>query len=142
MLVLRVAINPDTVQRFTVSAKQIEPPPQPVSGEPAPQSHRQITYNIIGQFYYIIFRLSLMSIHHIMIQIRRSLKKYKPWRHTEILVAKFKLSCDTSRILNLRIPALKASSSLLGLTLYIVSRYIYILKIVSYPVQSQLSKEL
>ncbi|KAH9476541.1 putative ATP-dependent helicase [Psilocybe cubensis] len=45
--VCRVAINPDSVQRFTVNAAQIEPPPQPVLGEPAPQSRRQIEYNRI-----------------------------------------------------------------------------------------------
>ncbi|KAF9566044.1 hypothetical protein CPC08DRAFT_682833 [Agrocybe pediades] len=48
--VCRVAINPDTVQRFTVQSLQAvkaEPPPQPISGEPAPQSRRQIVYNTI-----------------------------------------------------------------------------------------------
>lgn len=47
-VIISVAINPDSVQRFTVNAAQIEAPPQPVLGEPAPQSHRQIDYNRIG----------------------------------------------------------------------------------------------
>ncbi|KAF8963293.1 SNF2 family N-terminal domain-containing protein [Flammula alnicola] len=45
--VCRVAIDPATVQRFTINAIETEPPPQLVAGEPAPQSHRKITYNAI-----------------------------------------------------------------------------------------------
>jgi len=45
--VCRVAVNPDTVQRFTVDTVNLEPPPQPKAGEPAPKSSRTITYNAI-----------------------------------------------------------------------------------------------
>jgi len=45
--VCRVAVNPDTVQRFTVNTVNLEPPPQLKSGEPAPESRRIITYNVI-----------------------------------------------------------------------------------------------
>ncbi|KDR77994.1 hypothetical protein GALMADRAFT_244962 [Galerina marginata CBS 339.88] len=45
--VCRVPIDPENVQRFTVNANVVEPPPQPVAGEPAPQSHRKINYNTI-----------------------------------------------------------------------------------------------
>lgn len=46
-----VAVDLDTIQRFTVNAVEKEPPmPRLVAGEPVPQSHRQITYNTIGLF--------------------------------------------------------------------------------------------
>jgi E3 ubiquitin-protein ligase SHPRH len=42
-----VAINPDTVQRFTVNPTEAEAPQQPVEGYAAPQSMRKISYNFI-----------------------------------------------------------------------------------------------
>ncbi|KAH6907324.1 SNF2 family N-terminal domain-containing protein [Coprinopsis sp. MPI-PUGE-AT-0042] len=44
--VCRVAVNPDTVQRFTTSQNE-EAPKQPINGESAPQSRRKIVYNNI-----------------------------------------------------------------------------------------------
>ncbi|CAA7263986.1 unnamed protein product [Cyclocybe aegerita] len=44
--VCRVPVDPKTVQRFTINEN--EAPPQPVAGEPAPQSRRRIVYNTIG----------------------------------------------------------------------------------------------
>lgn len=46
--VCRVAIDPDTVQRFTVNAAEAEAPRQPVNGQAAPQSTRRLEYNFIG----------------------------------------------------------------------------------------------
>ncbi|KAF6756271.1 SNF2 family N-terminal domain-containing protein [Ephemerocybe angulata] len=45
--VCRVAINPDTVHRFTVNAADADAPKQPVGGEAAIESKRKITYNFI-----------------------------------------------------------------------------------------------
>ncbi|KAJ3508855.1 hypothetical protein NLJ89_g5529 [Agrocybe chaxingu] len=44
--VCRVPVDPKTVQRFTINEN--EAPPQPVAGEPAPQSRRRIVYNTIS----------------------------------------------------------------------------------------------
>ncbi|KAJ2921288.1 hypothetical protein H1R20_g15804, partial [Candolleomyces eurysporus] len=45
--VCRVAINPDTVQRFTVNPTEAEAPQQCVDGFAAPQSTRKISYNLM-----------------------------------------------------------------------------------------------
>lgn len=46
--VCRVPINTDTIQRFTVNAPADEPAPvRPINNEPAPQSRRKISYNMI-----------------------------------------------------------------------------------------------
>ncbi|KAF8731589.1 hypothetical protein AX14_004659 [Amanita brunnescens Koide BX004] len=47
--VCRVALDPDTLQRFTINLKE-DPPPRPLYGEPAPRSRRNIEYNIIGKY--------------------------------------------------------------------------------------------
>lgn len=46
---VRVALDPDTLQRFTINLKE-DPPPRPLYGEPAPRSRRNIEYNIIGKY--------------------------------------------------------------------------------------------
>jgi E3 ubiquitin-protein ligase SHPRH len=43
-----VAIDHDQLQRFTVDEPVKQPPAQPINGEPAPKSRRQIAYNMIG----------------------------------------------------------------------------------------------
>jgi len=53
---LRVPLDPDTLQRFTVNQK--DPPARPLYGEPAPQSRRKIEYNVIGLF--LSFSLSIL----------------------------------------------------------------------------------
>ncbi|TFK32939.1 SNF2 family N-terminal domain-containing protein [Crucibulum laeve] len=45
--VCRVVIDPTNIQRFAVDTPDIEPPLQPLNGEPAPHSRRQISYNKI-----------------------------------------------------------------------------------------------
>ncbi|KAF9484752.1 hypothetical protein BDN70DRAFT_849017 [Pholiota conissans] len=46
--VCRIAIDPTSIQRFTINAPEVEPPAKlQVSGEPIPKSHRTITYNRI-----------------------------------------------------------------------------------------------
>lgn len=44
----RVALDPDTLQRFTINQRE-DLPPRPLYGEPAPQSRRKIEYNVIGE---------------------------------------------------------------------------------------------
>ncbi|PPQ99586.1 hypothetical protein CVT24_005165 [Panaeolus cyanescens] len=48
--VCRVAIDSRSVQRFTVNASAVEPPPRPTlpNGEAAPKSHRKLEYNFIN----------------------------------------------------------------------------------------------
>ncbi|EAU87406.2 hypothetical protein CC1G_02165 [Coprinopsis cinerea okayama7 len=49
----RVAVNPDTVQRFTVSTDPTdEAPKQPINGETVPMSRRKIAYNTIDREVY------------------------------------------------------------------------------------------
>ena len=45
---VRVALDPDTLQRFTINQRE-DPPPRPLNGEPAPRSRRRIEYNVIGE---------------------------------------------------------------------------------------------
>ena len=46
---VRVALDPDALQRFTINQRE-DPPPRPLYGEPAPRSRRKIEYNVIGDF--------------------------------------------------------------------------------------------
>lgn len=57
--VCRVAINPESLQRFTVNEEKVEPPPRPVAGELIPQSRRQILYNRISKSFESISRDSI-----------------------------------------------------------------------------------